>query len=86
MSLLGVIYEQLYDARNAFMHGNPLAGQHLFFNQDKNRPHLFALAALLYNVALSIFTESWFPSDEDDERDDFFFGLGEIEKALSVAL
>lgn len=86
VSQLGVIYEQLYEARNAFMHGNPVTGQQLFFNQDTNRPHLFALAALLYNVALRVFTEPWFPSDEDDERDDFFFGLGEIEKALSAAL
>ena len=65
---------------------NPVKGQQLLFNQDANRPHLLWLAALAYNVALRTFTEPWFPSDGDDERHDFFLGLGDIENALAKAL
>jgi hypothetical protein len=86
VGVLGLIYEDLYAARNAFMHGNPVDGNRLHFRQDTDRPHLFGLAALVYNIALRTFTEPWFPSDEDDEREDAFFGLANIEKALASAL
>ena len=84
VALMGLIYEDLYSARNAFMHGNPVEGRDLQFRRVPNRPSLFALAPLVYNVALRNFLNS--PIDEDDELEDAFMGLHDIEEALETAL
>jgi hypothetical protein len=87
VALLGLIYEDLYNARNSFMHGNPVTGQQLLYRQEAKRPHLLRLAPVVFNLALRASTKAKFALSETDEDDDFFFGaLGTIEKAVATAL
>lgn len=49
---LGILYKQLYQVRNAFLHGNPLTDKLLHAFQDEDRPILPQVAPLLYWAAL----------------------------------
>jgi hypothetical protein len=82
---VGAVYDELYSARNAFMHGNPIDERHVRLHGSGKGPHLLGLAPLLYNVALRAFMTCMFANDEDDDRTDYFLGLGDIEKALVTA-
>lgn len=87
VALPGRIYEDLYAARNAFMHGNPVEGRDLQFWRSLKRPSLMRLAPLLYNLALRATLDRLIPQAPqliDVEED--FFGLGVIEKGLKAAL
>jgi hypothetical protein len=89
VALAGRIYEDLYTARNGFMHGNPVQRQHLHFRRSFKRPSLMLLAPLLYNLALRATLDRLMPQTTpqpliDVEED--FFGLGVIEKGLKAAL
>jgi hypothetical protein len=46
------LYKELYDARNAFLHGNPVGQGRLFPFKNVSRPGLPAIAPLIYEVAL----------------------------------
>jgi hypothetical protein len=50
------LYERLYDARNAFLHGNPLA-RNALTPASGARESLFILAAPLYRLALTGFLD-----------------------------
>ena len=80
------IYDDLYAARNGFMHGNPVEARDLRFGRSIKRARLVDLAPVLYNLALRAFLNPHFPSDEDDDLDDFFLGLRDIEKGLERAI
>lgn len=47
------IYSQIYDVRNAFLHGNPVSQRHLMLGSSGH--HLFSLVLPLYRMALSGF-------------------------------
>lgn len=63
INLVQKLYNELYEARNDFLHGNDVNLQSLFpfrkINQpgNKNRPHLNIFTPLLYNVALLSYLE-----------------------------
>jgi hypothetical protein len=87
VALPGRIYEDLYAARNAFMHGNPVRSRELRFRQSPNRPSLLLLAPLLYNLVLRAALERVLPAPVKlIDVDEQFFGLGVIEKGLCAAL
>ena len=55
VNLVQKLYDELYNARNAFMHGNPVSRSRLFCFCNENRPSLIEIAPLIYKVALSCF-------------------------------
>jgi hypothetical protein len=55
VNLIQKLYRNLYDARNAFMHGNPVALSRLFAFRNNRRPLLAQIAPLIYKVALGCF-------------------------------
>jgi hypothetical protein len=87
VALAGRIYDDLYAARNAFMHGNAVEGRDLQFRKSWKRPSLMRLAPLLYSLALRATLDRLMPKAPEliDVEDDFF-GLGVIEKGLKTAL
>jgi hypothetical protein len=87
VALPGRIYEDLYAARNAFMHGNLVEGRDLLLWKSSKRPSLMRLAPLLYNLALRATLDRLIPAPPVliDPQDDFF-GVGLIEKGLKTAL
>ncbi|MDP8260204.1 MAG: hypothetical protein P9L96_04285 [Candidatus Gygaella obscura] len=52
INLIQKLYCQLYDSRNAFLHGNPIADKHIYPFGNKSIPHLLTVAPLIYKVAL----------------------------------
>jgi hypothetical protein len=53
------LYKQIYDARNDFVHGNPVALSRLFPFGEESRSVLTAYAPLLYGLALASFLGHW---------------------------
>lgn len=81
-SFVAYAYSELYNARNSFMHGNAVSGRDLRFRKHSTSRSLLEIAPVIYNVALRAYMRSMFPLSEDDERDDAFAGLSDIEDAL----
>ncbi len=77
------IYDNMYRARNLFLHGNPVEQLDLRFGRSANRARLVDLALVVYNLALRAVLNARMAPDEDEESDDFFFGLGRLEEGLS---
>ena len=73
----------MYRARNLFLHGNPVEQLDLRFGRSAKRARLVDLALLVYSLALRAVLNARMAPDEDDESDDFFFGLGRLEEGLS---
>jgi hypothetical protein len=87
VALAGRIYDDLYAARNAFMHGNPASAGDLRFRKSPKRPSLLLLAPLLYNLALRAMLDRLMPAPKKlIDVDDDFLGRGLIEKGLHAAL
>jgi hypothetical protein len=53
VNLVQKLYEQLYEARNNFLHGNPVTHGCLFCFRNEQRPSLIEIAPLIYKVALN---------------------------------
>jgi len=77
-----LVYDDLYRARNAFMHGNPVTALDLLFRRSGKYPPLIVLAPLLYSVALRTYLRSTLTVLDDEWIDERWFGLGKIEEAL----
>ena len=77
------IYDDMYRARNLFLHGNPVEQLDLRLGRSTKRARLVDLALVVYNLALRAVLNAPMALDEDDESDDFFFGLGRLEEGLS---
>jgi hypothetical protein len=77
-----LVYDELYRARNAFMHGNPVTARDLLFRQSRRYPPLLVLAPMIYNVALRAYIGATYPPLDDERLDEHWFGLGTIEEAL----
>ena len=77
------IYDDMYRARNLFLHGNPVEQLDLRFGRSAKRARLVDLALLVYSLALRAVLNARMAQDEDDESADFFFGLGRLEEGLS---
>ena len=77
------IYDDMYRARNLFLHGNPVEQPDLRFGRSAKRARLVDLALLVYSLALRAVLNARMAQDEDDESADFFFGLGRLEEGLS---
>jgi hypothetical protein len=76
------LYDELYRARNAFLHGNPVTRRDLRVRRQRNGKMLAAIAPVLYNVGLRAYTKSMFSMSQEEELADFLFGEGEIRDAL----
>lgn len=61
-NLVQKLYMELYDTRNAILHGNQIKESRLFPFHNKKRPPLALLAPSIYWTALSVFL----PPDDDD--------------------
>jgi hypothetical protein len=57
VSLAADIYDDLYAARNSFMHGNPVTTRDLRYRRSGTRLQLAQLAPLVFNVALLSYLE-----------------------------
>ena len=51
----GVLYKQIYDARNDFLHGNPVTYKKLLYKTPESEFVINQIAPLIYGVALSTF-------------------------------
>lgn len=80
------IYDDMYSARNAFLHGNPVEDRDLQFGRSAKRARLVDLSVIIYNLALRAVLNARMAGKEDDERDDFFFGLRPLEEGLSQVI
>jgi hypothetical protein len=76
------VYDELYRARNAFMHGNSVDQRDVLFRRSRQYPPLLVLAPLIYNIALRAYIRSMFPVLDDEWIDERWFALGKIEEAL----
>jgi len=74
-NLVQKLYMELYDTRNAILHGNQIKESRLFPFHNKKRPPLALLAPGIYWTALSVFLPS-----EDDDKD---MSVEAIGKALA---
>lgn len=82
ISFPGFVYDELYRARNAFMHGNPVTFRDVLLRRSRRYPPLLAIAPVLYNLALRAVLLPSFPITDEEWIDDRWFGLGKTEKAL----
>lgn len=82
------IYDELHEARNDFMHGNPVSFDTLKLNCSPSHPPLAVFGPVLFNLALRSFLAAEFPREasEDEQRLDDFFGLSDIEEAFLRAM
>jgi hypothetical protein len=55
INLVQRLYKELYNARNDFLHGNPVGPEHLYPFGNTKRPPLTRFAPLIYKVALHSF-------------------------------
>lgn len=55
VNLVQVLYKQLYDTRNDFLHGNPVTSRRLHPFRNKKAPFITRFAPLIYKVALLSF-------------------------------
>jgi len=80
------IYDDMYRTRNAFPHGNPVEPLDLRFGRSAKRARLVDLALVVYNLALRTVLNTRIAADEDDELNDYFHGLGQLEGGLSTVI
>jgi hypothetical protein len=82
------VYDEIYAARNDFMHGNPVDYESLKLKCAPTGGRLYAYAPVLFNLALRAFLAKEFPSEPTQkERDrDAWFYFDEIERALRAAI
>ena len=59
VSLPEKLYWEIYKARNAFLHGDPVTAQHLFPGARSDRHNLLAYAPVLYKCALGTVLGFW---------------------------
>jgi hypothetical protein len=79
VSLVEKIYEELNNARNDFLHGNPVSALTLRFGRRGNRPSLVTLAPALYHGALLAFLHGKVPGGPDEELPE---GTSSVEAAI----
>jgi hypothetical protein len=82
------VYDEIYAARNAFMHGNPVTEADLKLRCVPGGQWLAALAPVLFNVALRSYLANELPekaSEEELIRDGLFY-FSNIEEALRIAM
>jgi len=57
VNLICRLYKDIYDARNTFLHGNPVTDRVIYPFGKKSLPSLWQLAPVIYRVALMAFLE-----------------------------
>ena len=67
------IYDDMYRARNLFLHGNPVDQLDLRFGRSAKRARLVDLVLVVYSLALRAVLNARMAPDENDESDDFFW-------------
>ena len=97
-SLVEKIYDDLHDARNAFLHGNPVSEDTLRFDRNPNKVSLVELAPILYHGALLAFLVGKVSGGPEDPQPDNMDiearieayerdrGLSNVQSGLAVAL
>jgi hypothetical protein len=82
------VYDEIYAARNDFMHGNPVTNENLKLKCVPDDGLLAAFAPLLFNLALRNFLAQEFPGEpsEDELMRDGLFYFGDIEETLCAAM
>jgi hypothetical protein len=82
------VYDEIYTARNAFMHGNPVTNESLKLKCVPGGGLLAAYAPVLFNIALRSFLAKDFPHEpsEDEEFADGWLYFDEIERTLRAAM
>jgi hypothetical protein len=80
VTLPEVIYDDVYGARNRFMHGEQITYADQHFRRSKRRLPLAILTPILYNASLRVFLDKEIPMrlSLDDEAHDFFPGAGPL--------
>jgi hypothetical protein len=78
----GVIYDEMYRARDDFMHGNPVTQRNLRLRRSRRYAPLWVIAPVEYNIALRAYMKSMFAMPDEDQRDDSFYGRRAISNAL----
>jgi hypothetical protein len=78
------IYDELYQARNKFLHGEKVTPNDLRLRRSPRRIPLMMLGPLLFGAAVRVVLVQILkrPLTEEEEMNDYFFGLGEVERAL----
>lgn len=72
VNLVQRLYKELYDARNAFLHGNPVTKRRLVPLGRQHAPFLVQLAPVIYGAALMAYFDSSVPTKKSSSP----FGLG----------
>jgi hypothetical protein len=89
VNLVQKLYGELNEARNDFLHGNPVVPSRLFCFCNEHRRLLIEIAPLIYKVALSCFFGQFgYAKGKKDEQPNYkelFDGRG-LEKALLATL
>ena len=85
-NLVRKLYMELYDSRNAFLHGNQIKSNHLFPFHNKQRPLLAMLAPSIYWTALSVFLPSNDYNDKSVEAMGKAYAESIINSAYEIAL
>jgi hypothetical protein len=75
----GAVYQRLYYARNQFLHGSETNSRILRL-RGRN---LLQVAPVIFGLALSQFVKS--ATDPVDEYEEYFWGQGDLEKALEAS-
>lgn len=88
---LGQVCRQLYDARNSFLHGNPVSLKSLLGSEEGEPVPLFQIAAVVYRMALVAYLSERHPLGGADPPDLDRDGCGlmgefDYEEALAKAL
>jgi hypothetical protein len=87
-SLAQRLYKDLYDARNAFLHGNPVQPKQLHPFRDKRAPVITAFAPLVYKIALLSFLNQFRSQRKKKRMDRLLEYTGKLitERPLAEAI
>lgn len=80
----GMIYDDMYRARNDFMHGNPVRVQDLRLRRARRFPPLLDVAPILYNIGLRAYTKSMFALSRRQQVEDSVHGAMTLSRALTT--
>ena len=75
VNLVQKLYKELYDTRNAFLHGNPVTPRRLRPFGNKNAHPITRFAPLIYKVALLSFLDQFEEKDRADWRKQYIAKL-----------
>ena len=76
-TLAEAIYDDLYHARNRFLHGQPVTATDLYYRQSNRFRPILELAPVLYNAALLAYLRGKIPGGPDQFKlsAEYFAGL-----------